>query len=201
MDNILGIVSATRDLYGKIKLQEMDLKMVQDLEMVQTTGAFAESIEKYLSAISRGFPLHPPAVRKDTVLENTSTNLAVQKDQKCKKNQKCTDCGKAFYTGPGHHGMASNCFRCENPEKARLWNAKSLATNGPWRKPAAVASPPKPVPGGACCGGTTRGGTRYHVWQCSGGGTTPGGTTWTLVSTFNCPSSGPGSGYNFISPD
>ena len=33
MDNILGIVSATRELYGKIKLQEMDLKMVQDLEI------------------------------------------------------------------------------------------------------------------------------------------------------------------------
>ena len=63
MDNILGIVSATRDLYGKIKLQEIDLKMVQDLEMVQATGAFAECIEKYLSAISRG-SLHPPAARK-----------------------------------------------------------------------------------------------------------------------------------------
>ena len=63
MDNILGIVGATRDLYGKIKLQEMDLKMVQDLEMVQTTGAFAESIEKYLSAISREVFLftHPPS--------------------------------------------------------------------------------------------------------------------------------------------
>ena len=64
MDNILGIVSATRDLYGKIKPQEMDLKMVQDLEMVQTTGAFAESIEKYLSAILRGSSLHPPPTRR-----------------------------------------------------------------------------------------------------------------------------------------
>ena len=59
MDNILGIVGATRDLYGKIKLQEMDLKMVQDLEMVQTTGAFAEStslvgdFERFFSSPTR----------------------------------------------------------------------------------------------------------------------------------------------------
>ena len=84
-------------------------------------------------------------IRKDTVLANTYTNFTgVQKDKR--KDQQCTDCGKAFYFGPGHHGKASNCFRCGNPEKARLWNAKSSATNGPWRKPAAVASLPKPAP-------------------------------------------------------
>ena len=77
-DKVAMVVTLIRQLSGDAALSGF-----MGMPKLQTSLAAANDVAHEVLA-----RMKPSVVRKDTVLENTSTNSAVQKYQKCKKDQK-----------------------------------------------------------------------------------------------------------------